>query len=241
MAIIVHSPMHTLKRYRYLFALLITSALFGTAFYISSRINNARVENVTSMQENMAIDILSLETQFDLLGERSCKDIRENSVLSTELTRIQARLGYTEAQLGSDNDRVLHLKRQYSLLQIKDYLLMKKIAGKCNLRPIFLLYFYSNKMNACAECEKQGYVLTALSEKYPELRVYSFDADLDLSALQTLVNLHDIDRTHMPALVINNTAYTGYKTVEEIEQLFPALEKLDQTPPSTKQKTPTKK
>jgi regulator of replication initiation timing len=216
-----------MKKYRYLIAFAITSALFGTAFYISSQINDARIENVAAMQENMAIDILSLETQFDLLQERSCTDIRENSVLSTELSKIQSRLGYTEAQLGSDDARVLQLKRQYSLLQIKDYLLMKRVSQKCGLRPIFLLYFYSNKDKACSECEKQGYVLTALSEKYPELRVYSFDANLDLSALQTLANLSTIDRATLPALVIQNTAYSGYKTVEEIEKLFPALEKLD--------------
>jgi hypothetical protein len=217
-----------MKKYRYLIALAITSALFGTAFYISNKINDARVEVVTSMQENMAIDILSLETQFDLLQERSCTDLRENSILSTELTKIQSRLGYTEAQLGSDNERVLHLKRQYSLLQIKDYLLMKRVAAKCNLKPIFLLYFYSNKDKECSDCQKQGYVLTALSDKYPELRVYSFDADLDLAALQTLVNLSSMKRATLPGLVINNTPYSGYKTVEEIEKLFPALEKLDE-------------
>jgi hypothetical protein len=226
-----------MKKYRYLIALAITSVLFGTAFYISNRINDARIENVSTMQENMAIDILSLETQFDLLQERSCKDIRENSVLSSELPKIQSRLSYTEAQLGTDNERVQQLKRQYSLLQIKDYLLMKRVAQKCGLKPIFLLYFYSNKVNACKDCEKQGYVLTALSEKYPELRVYSFDADLNLSALQTLVNLSDISRTTLPALVLQDTAYSGYKTVDEIENLFPALEKLD----SKTTTSPTKK
>lgn len=229
-----------MKKYRYLIALAITSLLFGTAFYISNRINDARVEVVTTMQENMAIDILSLETQFDLLQERSCTDLRENSVLSSELTKIQGRLSYTEAQLGSDNERVQHLKRQYSLLQIKDYLLMKRVAQKCNLKPIFLLYFYSNRDNACPDCEKQGYVLTALSDKYPELRVYSFDADLDLAALQTLANISNIKRNALPGLVIQNTAHNGYKTVEEIEKLFPALEKLEEkksTPLQTKKRT----
>jgi hypothetical protein len=215
---------------RTILAFAITATIFGTAFYVSNYFNARRVEAIRTMQDNMAVDILSLETQFQLLQELSCRDIRENSVLSNELVSLQNRLAYTERQLGTENEEVLRLKRQYSLLQIKDMLLMKRVSEKCGLQPVFILYFYSNetadKNPVCADCEKQGYVLTALAEKYPSLRVYSFDYSLDLPALKTLININDVP-AQLPALVINEKVYNGFKSVEDVETLLPELKKLD--------------
>jgi hypothetical protein len=72
---------------------------------------------------------------------------------------------------------------------MKDYLLEWNLSQKCSFKPIYILYFYKNN---CTDCEKQGYALTALREKYPELRVYSFDADLDLSAISTLETIYKV-------------------------------------------------
>jgi hypothetical protein len=104
---------------------------------------------------------------------------------------------------------------------VKDYLLSKKLADKCGARkkPVFIIYFYSNKGD-CPECQKEGYVLTRLKEKYPELRVYSFDFNLQLSVIDSLKAIYRIE-TALPALVIEDEVYTGYKTVEDLEKLLP--------------------
>ena len=117
------------------------------------------------------------------------------------------------------------LKKFYSLLQIKDYLLMKKISERCKMDSVFVLYFYTTESN-CAECTKQGYVLTALREKYPEFRVYSFDYALDLPAVKTLISIYDVEDTKLPAMVINGKLVTGFKSVEEVEKMLPALKNL---------------
>lgn len=212
---------------RYFIAFLISAALFGTALTASTLFNNARLEQVRAIQENIATDILSLETQFELLSELSCRDIRENSVLSQELSDVARRVAYTEEKLGVDNDEVIRLKRQYTLLQIKDLLLMKKVSQKCGLKPVFILYFYSNEKD-CPDCERQGYVLTELSEQYPKLRIYSFDAHLDLPALKTLLTVNDLSG-ELPALVVNEHAYYGFKSVDELERLIPQIETLAAT------------
>ena len=217
---------------RYIIAFIITATIFGTAIVTSTIFNNTRVEQIRVIEENIATDILSLETQFDLLSDLSCKDIRENSVLSEALTDVSRRVAYTEAKLGADNDEVVRLKRQYTLLQIKDLLLMKRVSQKCGLKPVFILYFYSNG-NDCARCEEQGYVLTALSEQYPKLRVYSFDYHLDLPALRTLLTINDL-KSELPALVINERPHYGFKSVEEIKALIPKIETLTATSTAAK-------
>lgn len=217
--------------HKYLYALLITVAIFATAITTSAYLDKKRVAEVRSIGDKISVDILSLETQFDLLQESSCKDIAENSVLSQELNSLGRRLSFTEEQLGANDEEVLALKRSYSLLQIKDYLLMKRVAQKCGLRPVFVLYFYSNAGD-CDSCKDEGYVLTYLSERYPQFRVYSFDYNLDLSAIRTLIGINDIQPT-LPALVINGDTYYGFHDQDAIENILPILREFEKTATTT--------
>jgi hypothetical protein len=205
---------------KYIFTFFLTAAIFATAFFASTFFSNKRVENVKFIQDNIAIDILSSETQFDLLKEVSCQNVSD-SMLSPELSLLGDKLSHTENERGESDQDIIYLKKYYSLLQVKDYLLSKKLADKCGARkkPVFIIYFYSNKGD-CPECQKEGYVLTRLKEKYPELRVYSFDFNLQLSVIDSLKAIYRIE-TALPALVIEDEVYTGYKTVEDLEKLLP--------------------
>jgi len=217
---------------KYFLAFIITVAIFATAFYIAARIDDRRIADVRAIQQNLALDILSTETQFDLLGEIDCDLISENPVLSNELNSLASRLAYTEENLGSDNLEVVALKKQYSLLEIKDYLLMQRVSQKCGLKPVFILYFYTN-VGDCMDCRRAGEVLTYLRQTYPALRVYSFDYHLELGALQTLVGLRRV-KAELPAFVINNRAPVyGFKTLEEMQALIPELKTLATSTPKT--------
>ncbi len=225
---------------KYIFTFLITAAIFATALFASSFFSQKRVENVKFIQDNIAIDILSSETQFDLLKEVSCQTVSD-SMLSPELSVLGDKLSHTENERGGADEDVIYLKKYYTLLQIKDYLLSKKLAEKCGAlkKPIFIIYFYSNKGD-CADCTKEGYVLTRLKEKYPELRVYSFDYDLNLSVIDSLKAIYRI-KAPLPALVIEDKTYTGYKSVEELEALLPDTLKVADVATSTQATSTTKK
>ncbi len=215
----------------YIVAFLITAFIFATALYASNYFNNRRIADIQGTQDKISIDILSLETQFELLAEHSCRDISENSVLSTEIQPLAQRLSYLESQSQVNQDELYALKRYYTLLQIKDLMLMKEVAQKCKLQPVFILYFYSNEGD-CKNCEQQGYVLTGLSQKYPNLRIYSFDYNLGLSALRTLTEINNV-RDEMPALVINEEVYYGLHTMEDIEKILPELAKMSTSTSAT--------
>ncbi len=205
---------------KYIFTFVLTATLFATAFFASSFFSEKRVQSVKEIQDNIAIDILSSETQFDLLKEVSCSNVSD-SMLSPQLSEIGEKLSRTESERGSDDADVIYLKKYYSLLEVKDYLLSKQLIAKCGAtkKPVFIIYFYSNKGD-CPECEKEGYVLTRLKEKYPELRVYSFDYNLDLSAVDSMKRIYKI-ASSLPALVIEDKTYIGFKSVEDLEKLLP--------------------
>ncbi|KKP56548.1 MAG: hypothetical protein UR50_C0002G0041 [Parcubacteria group bacterium GW2011_GWC1_34_10] len=214
---------HSWKKYAYTF--LITAAIFVTAILASNYFSQKKINEIKNIESRISVDILASETQFSLLSELSCKDIG-NSFLSRELAVLGDKLAYTEQNRGSDNEEVLNLKKYYSLLQIKDFLLMQKIKERCGGKTLSLIYFYSNVENDCKDCQKEGFVLTKLREDYPELRVYSFDYNLDLSALQTLINIYNI-KDEQPTLLIDDKIYYGFKSIEDIKEILPILKEID--------------
>lgn len=208
---------------KYVVALAITAVIFGTAIFLSNTIGQKKLEDVRAIENRVALDILSSETQFALLEETSCRDIGPG-FLSKELGSIGEKLTYAENQTEFNTGDLEYLKRSYFLLEIKDYLLMKRLTEKCGIKPTFILYFYSTK-EACEDCQKTGYVLTALRDKYPDLRVYSFDYHFDVGAINTLVSIYKV-KSDLPALIINGITYYGFHSVEDLEQTVPALKEL---------------
>ncbi len=210
---------------KYILAFGITAAIFGTAFYITARLDAERIADIRATENQISIDILSSETQFELLGNLDCSTVSSSPVLLGELNSLASRLSVAESNLGSSNSDVVQLKKQYSLLEIKDYVLMREVAQKCHLKPVYILYFYTND-GSCQDCARAGEVLTYLRGQYPTLRVYSFDYNLDLSALHTLTSLRSLSG-QLPAFVINNRAPVyGFKSVDQLETLIPELKTL---------------
>ncbi len=200
-------------------ALGITLALVATVAYAISYLNTQRITQLNEIEDQLATDMLSLDTQFSLLESAPCSATVENFGLATELSNLGERLSYAESQLGSTNPQVIRLKEQYSLLEIRDYLITKKLASACGIKPVTVLYFYSNAGD-CENCDKAGYALSYLHDLYPTLRVYSFDYNLDEAALQTLIRLLKI-KNQSPAFVINDKVSYGFTTLEDLEKKFP--------------------
>jgi hypothetical protein len=222
---------------KYVIVLFITSTIFISGLWISNYLSNKKIDQLKNIESKISLDLLSSETQFSLLQELSCKDV-STTVLSSELNSLADKITFSENNIGNDDDSVVSLKKYYSLLEIKDYLLMKKITERCGQKSIFILYFYKN--DNCDDCTKQGYVLTSLREKYPNLRVYSFDYNLDLSSIKAMTSIYKVP-DNLPAIVINGKVYSGFKTVEDIEKTFPELESIKPVEAPVKTTTSTKK
>lgn len=225
---------------RYVVSLVITIAIFATAFYVSYFFSQKRVDNVKSIQDSIAIDVMSTETEF-LLKEVSCTNEGASGVVK-KLNELADKLTYTESKLGGDDEQVIYLKKYYSLLQIKDYLLGKRTADSCGeaKRPIYMMYMYTNQRDLCADCQRQAAVLAGLRDVYPELRVYTFDYDLDLAPLDTIKKIYKT-RAEFPILIVEDKAYYGLKGLDELKTLLPDTLKEATTTASTAKSTTTKK
>lgn len=219
-------------------ALAITVAIIGTIVAAINQLDRQRIAELDAIQTQLATDTLSIETQFALLEEAPCEDLSVGSELTQEVSSLGDRLGATEARLGSDNPEVVRLKKQYTLLQIRDYLLTKRLAETCDVEPVIALYFYSNEEGACESCDRASYALSYLRQTYPGLRVYSFDYNLDLGALETLVAVERVEE-RFPAFVIEGRRSYGFDDLETFQERFP--EELFELASTTASSTSTKR
>ena len=210
---------------KYLVTFVITALIFGGALYINSILDKSKIGDIRSIQDTISMNILSSETQYELLSETSCKNVND-SILSSELNSLEKRLSYLESSDPENNTAEFdYVKSYYELLQIKDFLLMQKIGTKCGQKPISVMYFYGTKTD-CVDCEKTSAVLNYLRNQYPNIRIYSFDRRLTLSAVDTLAKIYKIKEPY-PVLVINDETYTGYKSIDDMKNIIPELKKID--------------
>lgn len=203
-----------------LIALAVTIVIIGTVVYAVNYLDHRRVAELDSIQNQLATDTLSVETQFALLEEAPCEDLTEGNTLSATLADLGARLAVTEERLGATDAQVLELKKQYTLLEIRDYLLMKRLSRACHADSPVALYFYSNEPGACVDCDRASYALSYLHETYPNIRVYSFDYNLDLGALKTLIAVEKI-KPQFPAFIIEGKHTYGFTSLDVLESVFP--------------------
>lgn len=202
---------------KYLLSFVITSLIFIFVFSLVSYLNGRKITSVQKIQQGITADLIGLETQFDLLKSAPCAAIERGS-LSDQVDTLGRKVSYMERVRGEDDEDVLSLKRYYTLLQVKDFLLAKEVSNQCDIDIQSVLFFYKKD---CLECLKQGAILTRLKTEYPWLRIYSFDIGLESSLLSTFGALYDIDTA--PTLVINEEAFSGLKNKEEVLEILPHL------------------
>lgn len=203
---------------KYITVFFITLGIFIVVFGLVNYLNKEKLADIDDLQRKITADLIATETQFDLLKSAPCSAVG-NTILSVELGELGRKLDFAETNQGVDNPEVLQLKKYYSLLQVKDYLLMQELSNKCDITADSLLYFYSDD---CKECDKQGYVLTEFKKRYPELRIYSFDSDLDFSVINTFIGLYDLEDVY-PTVIAHDKTYQGFIGLSELEELFPDL------------------
>ncbi len=202
-----------------LISLGITALIVSTVAYAINYLDRIRLEDLSAIESQLYIDTLSLDTQFSLLAAAPCENLDTSAGLSGELADLGARLAFTEERLGSGNKEVIRLKQQYTLLEIRDYLITRQLADSCGTDPVTVLYFYSNAGD-CETCDRAGHALSYLHDAYPNLRVYSFDYHLELGALATLKSILKLDGT-LPAFVISDKTHYNFTSLSDLQMQFP--------------------
>ncbi|HXK37535.1 MAG TPA: hypothetical protein VJ579_00490 [Candidatus Paceibacterota bacterium] len=231
------TPQQSVTKRKFIAVFIITLGIFAVAFLASNYFYSLRSAAIKEVESGINRQIVETEIQYQLLADAACDDPTAASSQISQMNELARRLDDMEKQRGTNDREVIALKKDYSLLMIKDYLLLRERQRQCGEVFSTIIFFYSNTGD-CEDCIKAGHVLTQMREQYDRLHIYAFDYNLGLSSIDTLKAIY---RTHAepPVLIINRKAYYGFKTQKEIEDLIPNIDKLKTKVVTASSTTPT--
>jgi thiol-disulfide isomerase/thioredoxin len=196
-------------------AFLLTIIVFALGVSIGNYSVGRKYNELSSFISDLRLQTMSMELQFSLLSEDPCNAMNSN-YLERELSILNNRLDYLEQLYGNKDPEIIQMKKYYSLLQIRHWLLFSKAQDTCDSNLGLILYFYSN--DYCPDCNAQGNVLTSFRNKYSdEIKVYAFDVDLDDFAVSTLVEMYDISQ--VPTIIYNDDYLPGLTNMQKLEEV----------------------
>ncbi|MDD5331772.1 MAG: conjugal transfer protein TraF [Candidatus Nanoarchaeia archaeon] len=201
----------SLRKRRYLFAFLITAAIFLIGMLVGYSFNIQKENSLNEVMSNQRMDYDSLQLQYAFIdvmkNNGMCDGISETLSKSvSDLEELRVRIeNYNKDDRFSMVD-YQNLKRDYLLAQIKYWLLDKQSKEICRRDSVSILYFYTNE---CADCETQSYVLTYLKELFGErLLVFSIDSEFKEEPLVDIL-LKTYGVNEFPTLVIEEKSHSG--------------------------------
>ncbi len=203
---------------KYALAFFITILVFIIGIYVGDNLNEAKVDEIANLNEDIRTTTLAVQTQFDLVSENPCEFIND-TYLFEELLEVSEKVEYMENQLGQQNSQVKRLKENYSTLLIKHWLFTKDIRENCVDKNVqYIIYFYSSK-EECPFCDSQGFILSNIRKDDPDVRIFAFDYRLNNAALNTLKKMFVKDLERFPILIINEAeAHQGFMSRLSIER-----------------------
>jgi hypothetical protein len=220
-----------MKRKRLLIIAVITTIILYfagilTGYFVQVKILSKTQEELKKVQEefynytqnldNVQLEQLYLTTHQ---GELSCKilvstiDEMHNSLAyfwSKLPSKLEVYEKYSEVQ-----PEYVKLKRDYTLLSIRTWLLSLDVKKKCSGEIIPALYFYSKD---CDSCINQSYVLDELKKVNPNFSAFIVDSNLDEPIVKIIKNVYNV--TDVPSFIINDKLYSGYQSLSQMKKII---------------------
>lgn len=197
----------------YIVALIVTVAIFSLGIYVGMVIDESAKANVDSELRTLEQD-LYLSRIMLLMEENTtefCPIYSEKlEAVNSERQLIGDRLEYLETVRGMHDDE---LKERYFYLELENYLLMQKMKNECGGEFVPVLFFYADGDEAS---NNQGEVLGQLRAAHPEVKVFSFDGNMDTAVVSVLKEKYLV--TSYPAVVFDGTRLVGFQSLEQLEK-----------------------
>ena len=202
----------------YAVALAFSALLFLVGLLVGAQLSSQVSQGFAKQAASLQEDTRELELMLLLISSsgnesRLCPALLEQGgIFDNRTTEFGLSLNVLEKTRGRLNPEVQSLKREYSVMQLRDYLLFRQIAGQCG-RINQVIFFYTNV--ACQDCVEQGQILREFKREHPEVLVYTFDVDIGTPVVSALLSAYNINS--YPALLVNGRVVQGKKTGTELQ------------------------
>jgi len=197
----------------YILTLAATLIIFLTGLLVGNMLNTTKMDGISQdisyLEEMRNIQETNL-LLLDSLGEKKCSALGYYlDLMVPELEELGQMVDRYESSSDSKRyqaDEYKSLKSNYMLLQIKYWTLTKSFEKDCAQPIDDILYFYSNEN--CTDCRSQGIVLDSIKKNHPEVMIFSFEGDSNVSSIRIMAKT--FNATVFPTLVVNGKIHQGY-------------------------------
>ena len=212
--------MRSLSREKYVIAGAITLGIFLLGLFLGLAIEGKRVNYIESVSRMQNLDFSSLQLQYafidQLSQEKNCLAVQktfEENINNLESTRIRLENFNRDATLNKNELDIL--KNEYTLAQIRYWLLAERTRKLCGSDLVSILYFFSDD-NECPDCEKQAFVLTYLKKKFKDkLLIFSFDSKFeDEPMIPLLIKTYNVSA--YPTIVVEGKPKSRFQDKDTI-------------------------
>ena len=204
-----------LKKSIFLKAFLITAGMFLIIMLANVQISKEREKVVIDEMEKVLEDYKELQTialLSDIFGdEMTCLAFQKQlSQMDKSIWEAAKKMDkYREVTKEfMDDPFYVEQKIKFNRNQAMYFAMLKNMKKKCDVNQTIILYFYKKKSD-CPMCDAQSFVLTDINKEIdPEISVFSFDINLDISSVNTLAQYHEVEQ--YPCIIIEDAKYCGF-------------------------------
>jgi len=207
----------------YIKAFFLSLGIFLVGLFVGINIENfirsdliVRASDIESSIQEIELEMLyfqGLNASYscDFLNEIVRKTNNNLDSLSDQLAN------YPESNILFGSSEAKRIKRKYSFLLIKDWLLQERIKAGCGTKAVSILYFY--KTVNCGDCIIQGDILSGLKNSFKEkLMIFPLDVNVELSMIEILMSRFGITST--PSLVIDDEVHGKIVSKDELKNII---------------------
>jgi hypothetical protein len=205
-----------IEKAKYIATFSLATLILLIGIIIGQLVAEQKVKEFLTISQELRLSLLGMDTQEKLAKEFLCNvDIWK---LTENKIKLGQKIEFLEGKFGKENKDVKELLKEYTLLSIRQWLLLKEFKEKCNKTLVIILFFYSNERNASLS-EAQGYILDYIYHKYGKpISIFAFDYELENPALDVLKKIYGI--TVVPSIVVNEKTYLGFREKAEVEAII---------------------
>lgn len=224
--------MRELNKTRYVAAGIITVAIFLLGLMLGLVTEGKRITYVQDLFDQQRAEFASSQLQYSyvssLNSQEACPaiyDVFFNNVKNLDETAHRLETYVKDSKLNDVSFNVL--KREYTIEQMRYWLLSKQARDLCSEDVVRVVYFYANDVE-CADCNNQAFVLDYLKKLFgSRLLIFSLDANFEQEPMIGILK-KQYNITAYPTLLIENAPVTGLSSRDD---LLPTLCALYRDPP----------
>lgn len=217
--------MRDVKKYRYIFAAVITIVIFTLGMLFSNFVDGQRYSSLRNEIQNDNVELESWQLQLSYLRSEdvdSCGALQSGlqDVVSNYNSRLDDIQNYEKNSFFREND-FESMKNLYVLSGLRYWMFAEELKDNCEYDANTVLYF-TTQIGEAKDCDACGYTgeqLSILKQKYgEELLIFTVPTEFDDGFVDMLETRHNV--TEIPTIIINDNKtnrLSGSVSSQEIE------------------------